>query len=103
MSPCIAKPGNVARIIDVKCCDDQARIGPSAWKQLKAGLAINPGASAFDLAVSTQTRVHRLRGLLETLCEHPGDNEDLLESIACYLEEISHLADATVGRLEPRP
>lgn len=95
-----AKPGNVARIVEVKCGDDEYRIGPSACDHLKAGLAINPEASAFDLAVATQTRVHRLRDMMGPFLREPSDYKDLVEGFAYYLEEVGHLADATVCRLE---
>ena len=59
----------------------------------------SPG-EIFGLA--TQTRVHRLRDLMEPFLHQPGDNKDLIEGFASSLEEIGHLADAAVSRLEVR-
>jgi hypothetical protein len=82
----------------VKCSDDHFRV---AGGQLKAApLAINPEAGSLELAIGTQTRVHRLVKVIQGHSTSDMRDRNTFDVLAGYAEEIVALADATVDRLQ---
>ena len=63
-------------------------------------LAINPRASALELAIGVLARIHRLTSIMEDVSTADAITGNSVLGLACYAEEIVALADAVVERLQ---
>lgn len=100
----VASPQNgdeqsFADVLDGIAVMDDEMNRPGGHHELHGALAVNPNASALDIAIGVSARIARLDTVIQNMAESTVFDEDAMLALHCYTQEIEALAAAVVTRL----